>query len=902
MRNKQILFNRTAKTNRSSRSNRGSVILMVIGLLTIIEMLGTSFLLISRLDRKQSEAIAAKAAADPIAEGILAQLVATLKDDLYIDADGPYGNVGTGTPPLDEQLRRFIDYPSENPGNDSWLASTWVTGATLGHVSNINSPPAPAAYENRLKVELVDTDGDEPDPSTGAGGDALLYPTGITNSKGQEYYAAVRVVDLSGLININIAWAADQTGINDNPVYVAPVLINLRDFINFDGSERFVGSDRLNYVRGDGFEHTPRDINDNIALRFFDPTNNCKPFAIGDEMFLRWLADNAQTDTGRLEASLNDGNVLPASFRRSLTTFNCSRTLVRRPAAATTVIPLAPAWKRRVNLQLDSSGKTALDDPAVAGDPDPKQALFEALANAIGGASPLEPKKKAAHFVANLWAYLDGMKANESYSFTFTLGGMTYTAYGLVPQPVIAEAYAYNLIDSGLEATLPANNDEGWAFAIELYNPTSVPIDLTNYKLVQGANTFTFPAGTTLATSERLVIYTLNGSVDIGAGRQPTSITAFGFHMIPLLNRLEWVDLDFFDSEPVYLVRTPGGVDIRVDKVAKADFGYDADDKQTSPTECKSGLRDDHSGRKRVFVAKMKSFDLGAAGLNDITAHMLGGTNDLPETALTAADPPEVYQGFGIRVKGANVVTLGELLDIYITGPGNENAPPGVSFPQNLAANYANKISRGRSNVLGTPIVMGLNYPPNIPLATVLGEFFEVVPPDRTREDESLGEHSRIYGKININTATKDVLMRLPFPDEVNNIKIGDYGGTDSVASLARRNEIVDGIIAYRQAISGFLTPGQIAIPMASYARTNLMGTTPLTPENAGYLAVLDGLYRSIANVITVNSDVYTVYIRVQIGGGASPRYKWNYLAVIDRSNCRTEDDTPAVLLFSQVK
>ena len=67
-------------------------------------------------------------------------------------------------------------------------------------------------------------------------------------------------------------------------------------------------------------------------------------------------------------------------------------------------------------------------------------------------------------------------------------------------------------------------------------------------------------------------------------------------------------------------------------------------------------------------------------------------------------------------------------------------------------------------------------------------------------------------------------------------------------------------------------------------------------------------LYNSISNLITVNSDVYAVYIRIQLWSdsigtpGTRLLYNWNYLGVIDRSNCRLDADTPAVLLFSQVR
>ena len=194
------------------RTKRGTVILLVVGLLVIIAILGSSFLLISHMDRQQSAAISAAAPMDHVARGILDMLVADRLADLHIDANGPYGAV------TDRQ--QTIDYPGETA--DKALAdfeSTWGgSEAYWHHITNIGGVAQRAQELGKQlqggfsPTDLVDTDGD-------GGGDSLLWNTGTTNSAGEEYWAAVRMIDASGLVNVNTA-----TGpANAAPSVVMPV-------------------------------------------------------------------------------------------------------------------------------------------------------------------------------------------------------------------------------------------------------------------------------------------------------------------------------------------------------------------------------------------------------------------------------------------------------------------------------------------------------------------------------------------------------------------------------------------------------------------------------------------------------------------------------------------------------
>ena len=94
---------------------------------------------------------------------------------------------------------------------------------------------------------------------------------------------------------------------------------------------------------------------------------------------------------------------------------------------------------------------------------------------------------KAGHVVANLWAYCDNMDPDKDYEFT--ANGKTF--YGVVPRPVIAEAYCYHKKD----ALAGTKDDSVKAYAVEIFNPTDVDVNLGEYTLDTIALSGTVSAG-----------------------------------------------------------------------------------------------------------------------------------------------------------------------------------------------------------------------------------------------------------------------------------------------------------------------------------------------------------------------------------------------------------------------
>ncbi len=906
---------------------RGSVLLLAVGLLSILAMLGATLLLSSYLDARQSRALAAKAQADPVATGILAQVKAALQADLYLGANGPYTTSGAGA----LAWQKYVDYPSEDV--DPHLASPWTPEIRNGtapwpHVSNLFNDTMTITDVATNDPDLTDTDGD----IDGGGvlvNDALRIDTGVTNALGQRYYAAVRVTDLSGKISLNTAGTSNALTTPTSPVNV--------DLESFPGtSYANLHNDRCGGPQSNQF------FWDDSASRLFAPDPGYRPFAIGEEMYFRWLGAGQLTQAGRLH---NHVPTTPDDFRH-LTTFNCSRTLVRDPDASNVDENFAQQF------HLDFRDPPYLTKPVSffdAGDDSERQDVYhkvKGMLEALSIGSKDERQEMAAHFVANMWAYMDtdtDANINATDHWRFDAPGTNLRVFGLRQDLVITEAYARHIPDSGLPG--PPADDWVYGCAIELMNPTNQPINLNQYKLiVMKPGTFIpisdlAPGAPTVAgNGGRIVIHNFQeGSKNQVARGQ--------FFNTPTASWVYNTDLDFTGSDytRIKIVRQVGGYRVPIDEVwAPGHLPYTALNPRSEPTADEKHIRrDDDLDRAR--------YNVGAYEINtDIPpTHTLGNPNGLSAGDLAA----DAIFSVPIIRSGQQIVDLGELGLIYLTGPIDKEIDTDhyralVSFPMRLvqlSSTLTDRPARGRFDFHPDNINhLGYNSGthPDVPAAAVLSEFFTVLPPDYTRTDEP----NRIYGRVNINTATREVLERLPWPGFLGEGLPGQ--GPDVIT-----NDIVDYILDYRDMrnpwvirdytdrenstganianlrattdsdIGGFLTPGEIAIPLADYANWR-MGWTDYSATTASqelgitqdeyYIRNRDSLYRAISNLITVNSDVYAVNIRVDLYDineaptspppDNVPLQSWYYVSVIDRSNCRGLGDTPAVLLFSEVK
>ncbi|MBS3734408.1 MAG: hypothetical protein KGY99_05720 [Phycisphaerae bacterium] len=838
--------------------------LLVVGLLTILAMLGGTFLIISHSHARSTASLTVKHRAEPVARGALERVCDLLKDDLHIGGGNwPYVNVGAGGAGPAERWRRFIDCPSDDI--DAHLSS---------QANAVDSPPGRRLSDVfGTSTTFVDTDDDNAE-------DAYLIDTGISDVNGRTYHVAVNVVDLSGMLNVSICFDDDQVDTWDYPDYLAPVYIDLQNLIG----ERILGINAQRQGTAAGSEE-PLGIHEQIALHPLSPTGGARPFSVGDEVLLRWLSSSAVVDTSRLYQGLthNGAELTSAADRALMTTYNASRVVVRRPGTIG-----GQPFLRRLTLS-DIRGSASARD-----------ALFGELVAA--GA----PRTDAAHFVANLWAYLSDYDTSEAFDYSYDHDGNPATlekvVYGVIDGPVISEAFAMHNPDYNGD-TVPG--DWVWGAAVEIFNPTSRQISLNNY-LFEGGSLG--PLNITLAPGARCVLYNWDKETSTPA------TVADVFDPPPGSNWVQCNWITDFTESTKRLVRNATSVQVRVDSVSADELEYEATNVANDEAETKDARRDDGASRQRCAVAVYDRYEDGS--------HRLGVANNVDTSDM---ERDTCYEGFDVDVLHGDPYSLGQLTDIFVTGPDDD----GNDLPHQLESSYATSASRGKLN-WRSPDLGGGDYA-DVPWSTVVGELLEQIPGDDTREAPGpapANTHTRVYGRVNINTAPREVLFRLPFPTyfDLNGNGVDD-GSSEPNITTARRNTLCDYILAYRYAAHiggsrdymsragatgiaglrgssnhpGYMTPGELAVPLGDYVVDHFAGLA--NEGTANYAVAVNLLYTSVANVITTQSDTYAATIRVELRDADDDEQgTWHYLAVIDRGNCYGADDRPAVLLMTEVK
>lgn len=870
-------------------NQRGSVLVMVIGLLTLIAMLGSMFLLVSRLQRRTADALDA-AAPDSLIEGIVDQVKAQMLADLHIDV---YDDKGDTNPANDEYLpysaatatapEDYADFPGES--NDAWLATSFsntllqVDPPVWPHITNISSETADITDVPFNNARLRDTDSDGIN-------DSIHYRMEVFNANGDEYCAAVRVIDLGGLLCVNTAGQiADAT---NPPDFTTPVSVDLRGFLG-DAVYNALNGDRCD---PDG---TPSDMGalwTNLASRVPSTTSDYTAFGVGDEMYLRWLTStqNSSVFTGPLFEATKTGQATPLApyLRRFLTTRSCSRNLLRRPRAYFDVrIPL------RDNDDYFDDTTVPSGETLTRGELH-RNALYATLADALGNSDAA--KITAAHFVANLWAYMDGQRDSKAYDVEVTghSSGTNPIVYGVVPQPFVTEIFAYNLQDSGGSDIANANGDDGHASAIELYNPSTNAIALDKYQITKdGGTAEPFPGGASIPANGRFVIYHIEGDFDHDNNPSTARISGTAaMYGIPTANAWDWDDLDFRDGTEFIISRIPEtGKEIQVDSVTKGsggDIDFTATD-GLSGTELKDVCRDD-SDNDRYAIRESVVDHSGSIPCASVPSnHTLGAYNNLtdPQKATLTSN-----SGFSIlesRPNGATSTTpmssVSDLMNLFLVGPIDQD-----SLVTQLTTR-ASDTSRGYANELVSFATLSNTSYPSVPFGCALAEFFAVIPGYNPADADPVD--SRVYGRLNINTATRETLLQLPWPDQVNTKTLEDDD----------RDAIVQAILDWRDTNGAFTTPGQLAVVLGDLFNTMTTGTTPawgaIDTSSNNYLEERQKLYNAVADLVAVNSDVYAVTIRVTLEDAAgNVKYGWNYISVVDRSNCFEDGVEPDPLLM----
>jgi hypothetical protein len=1088
-------------------NRRGTVLMLVVGLLTMIAMLGSVFLISSIMDSQQTAALTVRSTGIKLSNGIASHIQEILKGDMYLGNTGPYSNIADldgdddGTSRNDRIMawRAYIDYPSIDV--DTWLSEfeqdeerwrSWV----FGHPANTAVEGGTSVTQDALLC--IDTDGNGQQ-------DAYLSDLSVMDGSGQSYVMGVRIIDTSGLVCVNTGGDPET----EPTVPYSPAMVDLRNALGEDAFEE------IHNARSGQTGASLTRYWEDCGSRLMHPEGSFTPFSYADEAALRYLSPGSVNEQSRIFSILsNQGDTM-----RYLTTFSCSLSAMRHPAgdqagqnqgrarvllaepndliegnsvfklirlyvkfcgaigelnevaggggdeesgyiydvtgsqvpggilvtegylgtsyeapagmppiqfapgfppAGTYTVsvraPALPNYDPDVTVQLLINYAPALTEPwhwnqtlqdnqwielgtiTIPETPLPIMVIFTGsggglmVADAIRfsesqpGPEPGTPPAcpEAAHVVANMWAYTSDSSADdEPFRFnpaTDVADPAGWTAYGVVPQLVITEVFAWYQPESDPADT--AVDDSQFVVAVELMNPYdpddpfAEDISYEEYVVQCGSDVTVgdgyasgwslknnAPGDYALSPGQRIVLYYA------GAGPQGTAPdpTVAGLSMGGGARWIECVQLQNFFTDGVAIMRYVGATrrEVPVDSVHYDELGA-----STVAQGMWDIVRDDDLSRQRALVPVY---------VDRVDSNTVGTFNSLTESELSDPALIEVPEGFVIRREYGPPESVADLMNVFVVGPdsrgwdlphkllGRRYADDGtleLTDGGDVRRSYHTSLSRGTGHIgfiNDDPV-----YYPDVPWGTLIQEFVEVVPPD---EYDDRMPHMRVYGRININTAPEGVLGTLPFPDEIT--WEDEHGQTQTAAVVP--GEVVEVILSYRDPdrdfssvapgrdpmymqvdtnplgggaplrrtdlvnlnlnisdpdnvemdymrqvsrCGGFLTPGEIAIPLAWYV-DYLMGidgdSESELRDQAGYIETRDSLYRAVANLITVNSTTFAATARNQ-RGTSSAASATRQVMVFDRGNCQggsgDADDRynerrfnqPAILLNVEVR
>jgi len=838
---------------KAENNNRGSIILMVIGLLTILAMLGTTLLLIARMDQRTSRAAAGAAPARDVANSVLGQLRADRFQDLHISGGVAYGNIANP--------EMAIDYPYEdaNPAFDA--------DAALANIEPIDPAAAIKKWRHlsHLRIiantdylgganfigidalpsdnNLVDTDGDGTN-------DARLFNTTIQDREGKLFQAAVRMIDAGGLMNINTA--NTTRGATGNVMDASDVsleyLLNDAGILAAIINERAIGA-------GGPFDFS--DLMDMVSYPSTPPT------------------------TGRAYNIL--GAALFASHRSHLTTY--SKSTLACPAYGGFATP----GGKKVNLN--------------SGNRDDIYNAFRAMLNAANWSGPVNA------FADQLTANVLSFRESSDTPQRGPLG-----AFGIERQPFITKIFCRLQRDNGDPANDSLMRQ--WS-AIEFFNPYDVGIPLDAYRLeyndgtvLGGAGSF---AGKNIPANGRFVVYSPDNTVRINfniQNDQKLCLPSLNFHHASLPLRLirqvaglgdVCIDSVPFEFDPVHPQGANGAHSWYTwfrDEVADhakytvAQYEQRASNNPADETfnyYTGEGTLELGVPRQPPAVVTAGSCPIYVRnGLFVNVGELMRILTVGPTSTLSVPDQLAAQTNVDSWSSG-RLDPNGSILNVAAV-----RVPPAC-----LIGEYFTVYT-------STPIdgLVNINTAPRKVLECLPAIAQLAVADDRTRVVNEIMAYrdyitygsgptgSSDYGTDSRAKVTK-IEPPLVTPRELRSDRNLDLGfATSGEIAIPIRQALPLAVGGYPGA-----APGNYAVSMVGDDGFNTGGGYP-----TGDLDKFNVHYKWLSNQVTVRSDTYIAYILVRPGGATGSSQDRRFVALIDRSECTAAGELPKVLMMAEVK
>ncbi len=896
---------------------RGTVLILCVALLVILGLVASTFVILSHTQRASSRALSRADQLEQVRQMSLAYVRTLLLEDIVTaDVSGNAQFLTGSAEPYDSP---GID-PVVGIRLDPWLGSHWDSGiAGWRYLSNITGDSDPTRpYQNVTPAILVgipddstDTDGDRVRDAWWIPANSSFPFTNITAPDGTQYRVAIRIVDTNALANINIgaasvdgSWPEQNTRLWDSQY---PCYLDLRGMgagSSLDSGGAVPG--RISGRSSDPFTALTYELYPHLANNNYTdlgslapPQDYIRPFDAAEELALRMMAGPGTDLNGRL------GSLL-ASFSTN------SRLLT------------AYSW----TMQIRPSSSQAIEDELTAlGFPGPckiplehlfdsdalvrknaRRAVYLGLVAALldSGMNLVNAEDDATEFFVSLMDYIDyddfsddlpdisviDSSANSLIDFGAwpTAPAKPFAAkiaYGTDSQPIISEVYSYRYYDwtevppgSG-NYTFVINDNES-RYAVELYNPTGVDINLSGWVL-------------DLQTTS----YDLSGTIAAGGF---WTITSHDADHLP-------------NSIPdPKLVLTP----------------------PSAPTPFAIG-----TGEQLIELARQGPGGAGNLVVVDRCEENFGQVplyvGNLIETVLMDFQRPgnnydgDLIPAIAVFQDGLPNITLGTFPTINNSGAGGQLVFPAISDGQLHSLGELFYVLRVAYNGANASLILAMEAQPDgdstyrldpsgaagrkiLQYFTLRTGLYDNADNDGDgyRDDvkiidgtsataKEIVPEARVPGLINVNTAPYGVLQALHYYYQ------------------SAQNDIAQFIWRKRP----FTTLGSVANKIATETYTPVPPDLPipitpadLSKDEDSTVGSPDGItvdneeklfhFRNVANLISVRSDVFVVYITIQAsdrdGKFTNPTATLRTMAIVDRSFClRPQGTTLAAIPLPRI-
>lgn len=866
----------------AATSGRGSALILTVVLTSLLAIVGVLFVMGARIDKMATTAATESRELTCAVDTVLSEIDQALVEDVPgVTADQEYYDYPDDYNPWLADLEPYAVVTKASDGTETteyyWRQISNVGGILTSGTKNILIK---GVVGEREEFDKPDTLAD-PDVLADADGDGVpdakwFQVPSVMTSKGKRFYAAVRIVDNGGMLNMNTGFRFDPNDPNGPDVDgTSPLQVNavalarspkaLLDARANSGADPVAAGDLAGYEKNVIWQYMDvKNLDDDLPSPY-------TPFDIADELTLRYryLLQHLQgsTATSRVElcglfrdtswtpvesggnsldqwfkraADVNDPNY---AYRHIATTYNMDRIITSKP------VDLEDGTKRTKMVNVNTTDELTLRLAIAA-------ALFEASPNA----DPGYVAQRAAQITANLRDYVD-----DDDEMT-VIPGFSSPFFGFErPCIYISEVACRQVRDAAGVHT---------SYAVELYRPYFEDRDPNSEQWsLRIEDTSGVVADVSLEWS--------------GSRR---------FHVIlaedpaaPLSDDY----LAFADAEEP------------VDTMPR--YGYNRSDYKGEPQKSDPGSFKFRSGAAISLKRKVA----GAANPPSIDYVRVPEGLVLPDASVQGSvaakniqrdiSPHKCIRRLWSPRKDLTTKSLGSAVGNYVDSQRPEivQAHPANRPLTNigeLGMLLAENAYSRPEGALEADVLLDLTNP----AFSRLFNYLTVIDPTQHtgRQDET-----RIMGRININTAPALVLAQLPWLSykgmPVNSpaggaaavgstLKIQQAGASgNSAIALTRAQEIVK----YRETRGPYRSTGDLMqIPSMrvetpdglNNQHSDMPRGPDLTPDTArDDFEERDLIFTRISDLVTVRSDVFTAYVLVRIGAAGPQR---RIIVIFDRS------------------